>query len=82
MLIIYSFRFSRLSAVTQTSLWRSTIRASDSDNGMFDDVVKGVRSDFKLEYSLKFKLNITPYNFFFQTPDTFSDIIKSLFVPH
>jgi hypothetical protein len=38
--------------------------ASDDDNGMFDDV-KGVRSDFKLEYFLKYKFNISkssPYN--------------------
>jgi hypothetical protein len=57
MRFIYSFRFSRVSAITQTWLWRSTIRASETDNGMFDDVGKGVWSDFKLEYSLKYKSN-------------------------
>jgi hypothetical protein len=48
--IIYSFLFSIVSAVAQNWRWRSTIRASSTDNGMFDDVVKGVWSDFKPEY--------------------------------
>ena len=78
--IIYSFPFLRgIGRHPNSVLWLSTIRGSDIDNGIFDYVVKGVRSDFKLEYSLKYKFSMAPYNCF-PTSDTFFFGHYSIFI--